>query len=98
VARELTKVHEELARGSLAELAALEREWLGEVTLVLGRHAPAEHTVPDDALDRRIDGALAEGRPSKAIAEELAAWSGRPKREVYERVVARKHGRTPIPR
>jgi 16S rRNA (cytidine1402-2'-O)-methyltransferase len=91
VARELTKVHEEFTRGTLAELGDLEREWLGEVTIVLGAHSPTEHVVPDDALDRRIDEELARGRPSKAIAEELAAWSARPKREVYERVVARKH-------
>jgi 16S rRNA (cytidine1402-2'-O)-methyltransferase len=92
VARELTKVHEELARGTCADLAALEREWLGEVVLVLGSHAPEEREarVDDAALDARIDAALAEGQHARTVAERLAAWSGRPRRTVYERVVARK--------
>jgi 16S rRNA (cytidine1402-2'-O)-methyltransferase len=94
VARELTKVHEEYVRGSLVELAAFEREWIGEVAIVLGAHAPEERAaaVTDDAIDARIDEELAAGGHAKAIAERLAAWSGRPKREIYERVVQRKHG------
>ena len=36
----MTKLHEELLRGAVAEVAeeAKDREWLGEVTLVLGTH------------------------------------------------------------
>jgi 16S rRNA (cytidine1402-2'-O)-methyltransferase len=92
VARELTKVHEEYARGSLAQLAADEREWLGEIAIVLGAHSPAarEAAVDDAALDARIDEALAQGEHVRTVAERLAAWSGRPKRAVYERVVARR--------
>jgi 16S rRNA (cytidine1402-2'-O)-methyltransferase len=96
VARELTKMHEELVRGSLAELAATEREWIGEVAIVLGAHAPDERAliVDDAAIDARIDLELAAGAHHvKTIAERLAAWSGRPKREVYERVLARKRPR-----
>ncbi len=92
VARELTKMHEELVRGTCAELAALEREWVGEVVLVLGPHAPdlRAETVDDAALEQRIDEELLRGGHAKSIAERLAAWSGRPKRDVYERVVAKK--------
>jgi 16S rRNA (cytidine1402-2'-O)-methyltransferase len=91
VARELTKVHEEFVRGTLTELATGEREWIGEVALVLGEHAPeAREAIGDDALDLRIDEELARGAHAKAIAERLAAWSGRPKREVYERVTRKK--------
>lgn len=91
VARELTKVHEELARGSLADLAARE-SWRGEIAIVLGAWSPREHAlaVDDAALDARIDAELAAGGHAKTVAERLAAWSGRPKREVYERVVRRK--------
>ena len=91
VARELTKVHEEFARGTLEELATRE-EWIGEVVIVLGPHDPGarETSVDDGALDARIDAELLTGGHAKAIAERLAAWSGRPRRAVYERLLARK--------
>jgi 16S rRNA (cytidine1402-2'-O)-methyltransferase len=94
VARELTKIHEELVRGSLSHLAADRESWRGEVAIVLGAWAPQlrEVEIDDAALDARIDAELAAGTHSKTIAERLAAWSGRPKREVYERVVTRKRG------
>jgi 16S rRNA (cytidine1402-2'-O)-methyltransferase len=92
VARELTKVHEEYVRGTCAELAADEREWLGEMALVLGSHSPEarELTVDDAALDARIDESMALGEHARTIADKLAAWSGRPRRVVYQRVVTRK--------
>jgi 16S rRNA (cytidine1402-2'-O)-methyltransferase len=92
VARELTKVHEEFVRGTCAELAGDAREWLGEIVLVLGPHAPEERAaqVDDAALDARIDEGLARGEHARTVAERLAAWSGRARRDVYERVVARK--------
>lgn len=91
VARELTKVHEELVRGTLEALASDPREWRGEIAIVLGPYEPASRGAVDDAaLDARIDAGLAEGVHAKSLAERLAAWSGRPKREVYARVLARK--------
>jgi 16S rRNA (cytidine1402-2'-O)-methyltransferase len=92
VARELTKLHEECVRGTCAELAADEREWLGEIAIVLGPHAPEERQgrVDDGALDARIDEELARGDHARTVAERLAAWSGRPKRDVYQRVISRK--------
>lgn len=92
VARELTKMHEELVRGSLADLAGDPRPWLGEIAIVLGPHDPGDRQarVDDGALDLRIIEALEQGEHVRAIAERLAAWSGRPRRELYARVVARK--------
>jgi 16S rRNA (cytidine1402-2'-O)-methyltransferase len=92
VARELTKLHEEFVRGACAELASTEREWIGEIVIVLGPHAPGERAaqIDDAALDARIDEGLARGEHARTVAERLAAWSGRPRRDVYERVVARK--------
>jgi hypothetical protein len=46
--------------------------------------------VSDAAVDARIDLELAQGTHAKSIAERLAAWTGRPKREMYERVLERK--------
>lgn len=98
VTRELTKLHEEILRGTLAELAELAaaREWLGELTLVLGPAPRADqHAGPTDAeLDARIDLGLAAGRRAKDVAEELSLETGRPRRELYARVIERR-GRTP---
>ncbi len=92
VLRELTKLHEEQVAGTLEELASLERAWLGEIVLVLApwnARARAE-SVSDEALDARIDALYTQGERAKRISELVAAWSGRPKRELYERVVSRK--------
>ena len=89
VARELTKLHEEVARGTLAELA---RQFgagaRGEVTLVVGGAAVGRAPGDVEALDPSIRAALADGRPVVAIASELARDTGIPRREIYARVVA----------
>ncbi|HEY4120722.1 MAG TPA: ribosomal RNA small subunit methyltransferase I, partial [Byssovorax sp.] len=91
VARELTKLHEESVRGSLAELAALDRAWIGEITLVLGPSAPAAAATLDEAaIDARIDAELARGRRAKDVAEQLALETNQPRRALYARVLARK--------
>jgi len=92
VARELTKVHEELVRGTSRELASLEREWIGEIVILLDCYAPDDRAarVGDDELDARIDAALDSGEPSRLIAEKLAMVSGRPRKDVYDRILSRK--------
>jgi 16S rRNA (cytidine1402-2'-O)-methyltransferase len=93
VARELTKLHEELARGTVGELASNEREWIGEVTIVLGEGS-ADTGAPalDEAeIDRRIDEGLAKGRRARDIAEELSLVLRVPRKELYSRVVGRRH-------
>jgi 16S rRNA (cytidine1402-2'-O)-methyltransferase len=91
VVREITKLYEEAIGGTLSELASDRREWRGEITLVLGSHRPEERqNIDDQAIDARIHEALAGGAHAKAVAEQLAAWSGRPRRELYARVVAMK--------
>ena len=90
VARELTKVHEEIVRGSLAELAA-PREWLGEVTIVLApdARAGAEVAATDAAIDGWIDAEVARGAHAREAARIVAARAGRSRREIYARVLAR---------
>jgi 16S rRNA (cytidine1402-2'-O)-methyltransferase len=90
VARELTKTHEELVRGSLSQLAQryAEERPLGEVTLVVGGAASrnAERT-PDDALRDRALTLLDAGVSSRDAASQLAEETGRPRREVYQLVL-----------
>jgi 16S rRNA (cytidine1402-2'-O)-methyltransferase len=94
VAREMTKLHEELLRGTVAALAHSEegREWLGEITLVLGpdAEAGAGAKVDDDRVDARISEELARGETVKTVAHRVAAWSGRSRREIYDRVLEAK--------
>jgi 16S rRNA (cytidine1402-2'-O)-methyltransferase len=91
VARELTKVHEELVRGTLADLAALERAWIGEITLVLGPAVAEAREAPgEEEIDRRIDEGLQRGRRAKDLAEEIALETGLVRRDIYARIVARR--------
>lgn len=95
VARELTKLHEEVVRGTLASLASDRDAWRGEVAIVLGGWTSdmRSEVIDDLAVDARIDRELDGGTHAKTVADVVAAWSGRPRREIYERVVRRKSGR-----
>ena len=87
VCRELTKTHEEVRRGPLAELAAWAADGVrGEVTLVVAGADPEPVPVDPDAW-RAAVAALTDGGVSRkdAIAE-VARASGVPKREVYDAV------------
>ena len=91
VARELTKLHEEAARGPLSELAErFAAGTRGEVTLVVAGAAPEDRAAELDAeaLDAEIRSRIAAGESSRAIAAELAPRSGLRRRDVYARSVA----------
>jgi 16S rRNA (cytidine1402-2'-O)-methyltransferase len=74
VCRELTKVHEEIVRGSASELAARYAEAAprGEVVLVVGG-APAGEPDIGPALDalRRLVAAGAKPRPASSVVAAL---------------------------
>jgi 16S rRNA (cytidine1402-2'-O)-methyltransferase len=100
VARELTKEHEELVRGTLADLAARYRDErpLGEVTLVVagaGEDGGGDEAGGggDEDLSTRADALLARGLSARDAADALAAETGRPRRALYALVVARQQGR-----
>lgn len=83
VCRELTKTHEEVLRGPLAELAAwaLEGPVRGEITVVLAGEAPEAPTVESlvGAVHERIEG----GERLKDAVAAVAEAAGVPKRELY---------------
>jgi 16S rRNA (cytidine1402-2'-O)-methyltransferase len=91
VARELTKVHEEAARGTLSSLAAEFRsrgEGRGEVTVVVEGNREVPAAMPEADVDREVRRALAAGKEKRALARAIAKRSGRPAREIYARAVA----------
>jgi len=93
VARELTKLHEEVRRDDLAALAAHYRTAgppKGEVVLVVGPPAPA--TASDSELDRALGAALAHKSLREAVDDVVAATGAR-RRQVYTRALALKGGR-----
>lgn len=89
LARELTKLHEQVLRGTLADLrAAVDEGVRGEVTLVIaGAPADERTAVGDDELVGRVRQLIATGVDKKAAIAQVAAAAGRPKREVYQAVL-----------
>lgn len=92
VSREITKLFEETRRGSLAELSAHYLEAgppKGEIVLLVG--PPLQQEVTEAALDEAILAAL-KTQSVKQAAAEIAEHLGLPKRDVYQRALALKHG------
>jgi 16S rRNA (cytidine1402-2'-O)-methyltransferase len=92
IARELTKLHEEVWRGTLAGARrwVAEAEPRGELVLVIeGAPAPAE---PDDErVEAEVDAELAAGASPRDAAAAVAARLGVARRRAYE--VATRLGR-----
>jgi 16S rRNA (cytidine1402-2'-O)-methyltransferase len=88
ICRELTKLHEEVTRASLAELAAQadQLETRGEFVLVIGPPARDAQVMTQDALDAMLRDALSHHSVKDAVAHAVAL-SGRPRREVYARAL-----------
>jgi 16S rRNA (cytidine1402-2'-O)-methyltransferase len=87
VCRELTKVHEEIRRGTLAELARWSADGvLGEITVVLAGATPS---VDPDALVGEVEALIADGMGVKdACARVIGAHVGAPsRRELYDAVL-----------
>jgi 16S rRNA (cytidine1402-2'-O)-methyltransferase len=89
ICRELTKLHEEVRRGDLATLArdyASGAELRGEMVIVVAPPAAAEQLSADD-LDTLLQQALTRLSVKEAVAE-VAAVTGQPRRDVYQRALA----------
>jgi 16S rRNA (cytidine1402-2'-O)-methyltransferase len=87
ICRELTKLHEDVRRGSLVELAALAEtlETRGEFVLVIGPPEKVEQMSQTD-LDALLRDTLQRDSVKDAVAHAVEL-SGRPRREIYARAL-----------
>jgi 16S rRNA (cytidine1402-2'-O)-methyltransferase len=92
VARELTKLHEEVVTGPLSALARryAEAPPRGELVVVVGPPAAGDHG-DAQSLDQALAAALRTLRPGPAAAS-VAAALGLPRAEVYARALQLKAG------
>jgi 16S rRNA (cytidine1402-2'-O)-methyltransferase len=88
ICREMTKLHEEVLRAPVAELAkaADTLETRGEFVLVVGPSAGAQ-AMAEDELDDLLRAALRRDSVKDAVAHAVAL-SGRPRRDIYARALA----------
>jgi 16S rRNA (cytidine1402-2'-O)-methyltransferase len=87
--RELTKLYEEIARGTLAELAERFAEGTrGEIVLVVGGAAAASASLEDGVT--RVLALVADGARLKDAAAEVAEHTGLSRRDLYEETLRRK--------
>jgi 16S rRNA (cytidine1402-2'-O)-methyltransferase len=95
VCRELTKTHEEVRRGPLAELVAWAGEGVrGEVTIVVSGAAPRAAATDAASLRDAVADLEAGGEARKDAIRTVAARAGVPKRTVYDAVHAVGHRET----
>jgi 16S rRNA (cytidine1402-2'-O)-methyltransferase len=88
LARELTKIHEEIWRGSISD--AIEHisnaEPIGEYVILI-ESAPPRPAVTEDLIDSALKSALVDGRSVKDAANDVADMFQLPKRDLYERAL-----------
>jgi 16S rRNA (cytidine1402-2'-O)-methyltransferase len=85
VARELTKLYEEVQRGPVSEVLAHYREHppKGEITLVLGGAVEADQPWDEGQVRAALQDRLAAGEARSAAARAVAEESGWQRRDVY---------------
>ncbi|MCL4459870.1 MAG: 16S rRNA (cytidine(1402)-2'-O)-methyltransferase [Chloroflexi bacterium] len=86
VARELTKVHEEIWRGSIEQAIAYftEKPPLGEFTLVIAGVERRRPPVDRETIKEQLLALMDEGMSGKEAVSQIAAATGVSKREIYK--------------
>jgi 16S rRNA (cytidine1402-2'-O)-methyltransferase len=95
-ARELTKLHEEILRGSVDEMAAhfASTPPRGEFTLVIAGATREERQLTDEELLGRLENLLEVGISGKEAVERVAKDTGHPKKHVYSLLIGLKKRRS----
>ena len=88
ICREMTKLHEEISRSTLTELAqsAATLETRGEFVLVIAPQAEGAQIMTADAVDDLLRERLGRDSVKDAVAHAVEV-SGRPRREIYARAL-----------
>jgi 16S rRNA (cytidine1402-2'-O)-methyltransferase len=97
IARELSKLHEETTRGPAGELAARfdDEPPRGEVVIVV--KAGAAPRVETEDADRMVADLIEGGMRVSDAAKQVAAMTGIPRSDLYQRAVKAKVSRTGSP-
>lgn len=92
VARELTKLHEEILRGRLSELAqrfdSATETARGEMVLVIDRTVIGELKAPETDIAARVKALESEGLDARAALKKAARELGLTRDEAYRRLTA----------
>ena len=97
VVRELTKVHEEVWRGSLGDAVDefRPRQLRGEVVVVVSGVTPSGPTASDAELTQALQRGLDAGGSVRDVAGEVAERLGVPRRRAYDAAVALRRNAAP---
>ena len=88
VASELTKLYEEVFRGSLKEAAGHFEQYpaRGEFTLVVAGASEVIEEWSEAELEKLLRKRLQSAEPLSAIAKDVATQTNRPRRAIYQRL------------
>ena len=83
VCRELTKLHEEVFRGSISQAIACFTEPRGEFTLVVEGKREEEHQISNKVIEQWLCDMYQSGAKTKEAITRVAGETGIPRRELY---------------
>jgi len=97
LARELTKLHEEIIGGTLDELSqhVARLGVKGELVLVVEGAQRQSRSWDDETLEQALETALDRGISRRDAVIEVVATTGEPKRRIYDLAVRLRDGDTP---
>ena len=83
VCRELTKLHEEVFRGTISQAIARFTEPRGEFTLVVEGKREEEHQISNKVIEQRLCDMYQSGVKTKEAITRVAGETGMPRRQLY---------------